>query len=572
MKKYILTSLLALLLPLCALAHDFVVDGVCYNVISEEHKLCEVTYFKKESGELHQNFYNDVVFIPETVDFDGKRYFVSAIGQYAFHSQNELLSVVMPKTIKTIDIAAFYRCKKLNSLTIPAGVEKIEFGAFMSLVSLKYLAVDEGNKVYDSRQGCNAIIETETNTLLIGCKSTTIPDGVEVIASNAFEPLCSRGGKSVAFDIPGSVKVIKEYAFHSCDWLSAVTLRDGLEEIGKQAFWGTSIESIVIPKTVEKIDPYAFYNTNQLKSIKVDKKNKVYDSRNGCNAIIESATHRLQVACSGTIIPDGVRIIGESSFYRKQIANVAIPKSVVEIEDYAFCSCELKGCLVVPGNVKTIGKQAFSVSKIDELVLEEGVEAIGNSAFSQCRNLRRIKLPASLKMFGSGKGEVKMFAGCELLEEIDLSIDNPYYFSNGYCIVEKSTLTLIAGIGLGQCFLNEGMQEYSPKRIAKGAFTDLYFLKNVYLPGTIEEIEQDAFKECSSIEYLYCGAKIPPLLAENFKSIAKRHLPFHERVELVVPEGTLEAYRNAPGWKDFKHIRELVVTHSSDKFYIPVVQ
>ena len=572
MKKSIWTCLLALLLPFGALAHDFMVDGVCYNVISEEYKLCEVTFFKKESGEMHRNFYKDVVLIPETVDFDGKRYFVSAIGRYAFNSQNELLSVVMPKTIRTIDIAAFYRCEKLNSLTIPAGVEKIEFGAFMSLVSLKYLAVDEGNKVYDSRNGCNAIIETETNTLLIGCKSTTIPDGVEVIASHAFEPLGFRGGKSVSFDIPGSVKVIKDYAFSDCDWLSAVTLHNGLEEIGRWAFHGTSIESIVIPKTVKKIDPAAFNRTNLLKSIKVEKGNKVYDSRQKCNAIIESDAHRLLVACSGTVIPDGVRIIGEGSFNGIQVTDVIIPQSVVEIEDCAFFSCAMKGRLLVPGSVKRIGKQAFSVSKIDELVLEEGVEAIGNSAFSQCRNLRRIKLPASLKMFGSGKGEVKMFAGCELLEEIDLSIDNPYYFSNGYCIVEKSTLTLIAGIGLGQCFLNEGMQEYSPKRIAKGAFTDLYFLKNLYLPGTIEEIEQDAFKECSSIEYLYCGAKIPPLLAENFKHIAKRHLPFHERVELVVPEGTLEAYRNAPGWKDFKHIRELVVTHSCDKFYIPVVQ
>ena len=556
MKKYIWTCLLVLLLPFGALAHDFMVDGVCYNVISEEYKLCEVTFFKNESGEMHRNFYKDVVLIPETVDFDGKRYFVSAIGRYAFNSQNELLSVVMPKTIRTIDIAAFYRCEKLNSLTIPAGVEKIEFGAFMSLVSLKYLAVDEGNKVYDSRQGCNAIIETETNTLLIGCKSTTIPDGVEVIASHAFEPLGFRGGKSVSFDIPGSVKVIKDYAFSDCDWLSAVTLHNGLEEIGRWAFHGTSIESIVIPKTVKKIDPAAFNRTNLLKSIKVEKGNKVYDSRQKCNAIIESDAQRLLVACSGTVIPDGVRIIGESCFHGMQVTDVVIPQSVVEIEDCAFFSCAMKGRLLVPGSVKRIGKQAFSVSKIDELVLEEGVEAIGNSAFSQCGNLRRVKLPSSLKMFGSGKGKTKMFAGCELLEEIDLSIDNPYYFSNGYCIIEKSTLTLIAGIGLGQCWLHVGMQEYSPKRIAKGAFYDLYYLKNIYLPETIEEIEQDAFEECSSIEFIYCGAKVPPLLAENFKSIAKRILPFHERVELVVPKGTLDAYRNAPGWKEFKHIHE----------------
>ena len=559
MKKCIWSCLLLFLLPFSALAHDFMVDGICYNIISEEHKQCEVTFFGMEPGEFFcKDYYKDVVFVPSTVEFNGNKYIVSAIGFNAFSSQDDLLSVVMPKTIMTIETGAFSSCKKLKSLTIPSSVVNIEHLAFVSLESLTYLAVEDGNEVYDSRKGCNAIIETGTNTLLIGCRNTTIPDGVEVINSYAFSPLCFRGGESVSFDIPGSVKVIKDYAFSDCDWLSEVTLHKGLEEIGKWAFTGTSIESVLIPETVKKIGFQAFYDIENLKSIKVDKGNKVYDSRNDCNAIIESDADSLVQACSTTTLPDGVRVIGEFSFHKTGVTDIVIPASVVEIERGAFFSCRLKGRLVIPGNVKRIGQDAFAVcSGIDELIVEEGVETIDNRAFSQCSGLRRAELPASMTKFGSGSDPVKIFAGCNLLENIDIAVDNPNFYSNGYCIIEKSTLTLIAGVGLGQCWLNEGMQEYSPKRIAKGAFYDLYHLKNIYLPETIEEIEQDAFKECSSIEYIYCGAKVPPLLAENFKSIAKRILPFHERVELVVPEGTLDAYRNAPGWKEFKHIREL---------------
>lgn len=555
MKKGFLLSVFALLFSQFLFAHDFMVDGICYNIISEEYKLCEVTYFKQESGAIKSNFYKDVVFVPETVEFGGSSYFVSAIGAGAFSGNDELLSVVMPNTVKVIENSAFSGCRQMKSITVPKSVEHIESGAFCALESLTYLSVDEDNPVYDSRCGCNAIIESSTNTLLYGCKTTEIPDGVEVIAMNAFEIVCNTA--HLTLDIPASVKVIDYCAFQTCDWLVGVTLHDGLEKIGDGAFRHTSIESITIPATVTEIEPAAFAGVNELKSIKVKRGNKVYDSRGGCNAIIESVSDRLVQACARTKIPEGVKVIGRNAFKGVEKGSVDIPSSVVELENGAFFGCGLRGKLVIPGSVKSIGEYVFTACRgIDSLVVGEGCEKIGTSAFSLCSALRHAKLPSTLKGFGSGSEYVLVFDGCSLLEEIELPNDNPSYYCNGDVIIEKSTLTVVAGCGLGHCQINKHLGEYSPKKISKGAFWGMQYLTALWLPGTIEEIEEGAFYDCPAIEFIHCANKVPPLLGKNFGLVSNSSwlLPVQERAVLIVPEGSLEAYRNAPGWKEFKHI------------------
>ena len=132
-----------MLLSQLGFAHDFMVDGICYNIISDEYRLCEVTYFKKQTGAIKRNFYKDVVFVPRTVDFGGNSYFVSAIGACAFSENDELLSVVMPNTIRMIGNSAFSGCRQMKSITIPKSVEYIENGAFCALESLSYLSVDD---------------------------------------------------------------------------------------------------------------------------------------------------------------------------------------------------------------------------------------------------------------------------------------------------------------------------------------------------------------------------------------------------------------------------------------------
>lgn len=552
-------SLLALLLPCLALAHDFIVDGICYNITSEADKTCEVTFNSDEKAKNgYRHYYKDVVFVPEKVNYSGKEYTVTAIGMDAFLRNEDLLSVVMPKTIVSIGQDAFANCPKLKSLTIPENVRDLQNFSFRGLPSLESLVVDEKNEFFDSREGCNAIIKTHSNALYVGCKNTVIPDGVKAIANDAF--MTCFGGRDIEpfeITVPKSVEVIEHQAFAGCSPLKAVNFSEGLKKIGGSAFIGTPIKRVVIPASVTEIDPGAFAACDSLKVIKVKRGNKVYDSRKGCNAIIESETGRLIVSCTATEIPEGVKIIATYAFVKSAIKEVKFPSSLELIEYSAFRDCRELKKVVVPGNVKVIESAAFSYSSIEEIIVEDGVEIIGGDAFAGCRKLKSVTLPVSLKK----KEEyyyASLFSGCRELERVRLGNDNETYYCNGNVLLEKETRTVIDGWGIDNCYVGNGYVRLKAKKIGRQAFMRHELLAKVTLPETLEEIETRAFYECKSLRLIECKAQVPPVLGKDVftVSIHDNTLPLQERTVVVVPKGTLEAYRNAPGWKEFKHIIE----------------
>lgn len=557
MKRNILVCLLALLLPCLAVAHDFEVDGIYYNITSEEKKTVEVTDpSDKKVVDGGYKFYKDVVFIPEKVSYGGKEYTVTAIGERAFEYNYELLSVVMPNTIRSIKEFAFNGCINLKSLTISSEVSEIGDYAFMGLSSLEHLAVDCHNKTFDSRGDCNAIIRTRTNTLLVGCKATVIPDGVEVIAGNAFISCQDSSIEPFELNFPPSVEIIEPFAFNCCYPLSAVTFSEGLRRIGRWAFIGTSIECLEIPASVTEIDEQAFISCDSLKVIKVRKGNKVYDSRKGCNAIIESATGRLLRGSEGTtIVPDGVKVISSCAFYGSKIKKIKLPSSLEAIERGAFMCCKELKKLVIPGSVRRIHYEILMDSGVEELVVENGVENIPQSAFYGCQKLRYVSLPESLKEFGR-YGAV--FVDCPELVRVDVDKDNEYYYSNGQVLVDKRTKTIIDGWGTEICNAADFPKKLLPTRIGDNAFRKHSLLRYVILPATIESVGDGAFSGCKSLLQLNCHAVVPPVLGKDVFKLDEVNgiviTPLQEMLNVYVPDEAYEAYRNAPGWKDFKDI------------------
>lgn len=557
MKKDIFVCLLALLLPCLAVAHDFEVDGIYYNITSEERKTVEVTDpSDKKVVDGGYKFYKDVVFIPEKVSYDGKEYTVTAIGESAFQYNYELLSIVMPNTIRSIKEFAFNGCISLKSLTISSAVSEIGDYAFMGLRSLEHLAVDSHNKTFDSRGDCNAIIRTRTNTLLVGCKTTIIPDGVEVIAGNAFISCQDTSIEPFELNFPPSVEIIEPFAFNCCYPLSAVTFSEGLRRIGRWAFIGTSIECLEIPASVTEIDEQAFISCDSLKVIKVRKGNKVYDSRKGCNAIIESATGRLLRGSEGTtIVPDGVKVISSCAFYGSKIKKIKLPSSLETIERCAFVCCKELKKLVIPGSVRKIHYEILMDSGVEEVIVENGVEEIPEYAFFECPKLRYVSLPESLKEFGR-YGAV--FVDCPELVRVDVDKDNEHYYSNGQVLVEKRTKTIIDGWGTEICNAADFPKELLPTRIGNNAFRKHSLLRYVILPATIESVGDGAFSGCKSLRQLNCHAAVPPVLGKDvFKHDEVNGIvitPLQEMINVYVPDEAYEAYRNAPGWKDFKDI------------------
>ena len=180
------------------------------------------------------------------------------IGMAAF-SNSGLTSISLPEKLKTIEDEAFRSCNSLESILIPSSVDSIGFMAFGYDNSLKSISVATGNSVYDSRNNCNAIIKTATNTLFVGCQNSFIPDGVEKIGQRAFS-YCE---ELISIIIPASVKSIDRFAFNECIKLESVTFNEGLETIGESVFYNCSaLTSITLPSTLYSIRGAAFANTN----------------------------------------------------------------------------------------------------------------------------------------------------------------------------------------------------------------------------------------------------------------------------------------------------------------------
>ncbi|MBQ2877456.1 MAG: leucine-rich repeat domain-containing protein [Bacteroidaceae bacterium] len=231
--------------------------------------------------------YTGNITIPETVEHNGAVYSVTAIGDFAFLRCSGLTSVTIPSSVTTIGEGAFYDCTDLTSVTIGNGVNTIGNSAFNGCTGLESvtipsnvttlgadafnncsgltsIVVESGNTRYDSREGCNAIIETATNTLITGCKNTVIPESVTEIGAYAF---CNCTGLT-SISMPNSVTKLGNNAFMNCTGLRSVTIGEGVTTIGDYAFNGcTNLETILIGKGVATIAYRAFYNCTGLASI-----------------------------------------------------------------------------------------------------------------------------------------------------------------------------------------------------------------------------------------------------------------------------------------------------------------
>ena len=223
-------------------AHDIAVanaDGVTiyYNFTNNQTEL-EVTY--QGSDSWYADYAGNVV-IPESVTYEGNTYSVTSIGRNAFTE-----------------------CRGLTEVTIPNSVTSIGSYAFVNGNGLEKIAVESSNPNFDSREDCNAIIETNSNELIVGCKKTIIPNSVASIGSSAFYN-CN-GLTEVT--IPNSVTSIGRSAFAFCNGLTEVTIPNSVTSIGDLAFALCSgLIEVTIGNSVTSIGEWAFSDCSSLTTL-----------------------------------------------------------------------------------------------------------------------------------------------------------------------------------------------------------------------------------------------------------------------------------------------------------------
>lgn len=577
--KQIFKPLITLIIAACALsgsAHDFEVDGIYYNIINGNE--ASVTY-RGTSYFQYSNEYTGDVTIPATVTYSGATFSVTAIEEWAFSNcinmtditiPNTVTSIVnyvfvgcsgltsvnipnsveaigsgafwnctgltsinLPNSLKSIDWNAFQGCKKLSSIIIPNSVTSINGNVFLYCNGLTSITVENGNPKYDSRNNCNAIIETATNTLITGCMNTVIPNSVTTIYNEAFRD-CS-GLTSI--DIPNSVTTINHFAFLGC----------------------TGLTYINIPSSVTSIGEYVFGSCSGLTSITVASDNPKYDSRDYCNAIIETATNKLKIGCMTTSIPNSVTSIGVCAFYGcSGLTSFTIPKTVTSIGNYAFEGCSgLTSFTSLATTPPTIYDNTFQTDVTSQAVLyipTWSVEAYQTADFWQ--NFSQIIGITIVDDF-----EVNGIYYHALTENTAMVISRPGeddFYSGDVVIPDSVTYEgytfAVTGIDDGafeDCFeLNSVVIGNAVESIGENAFQGCTDLTSVTIGSGVTTIGTRAFYYCNALETVTCQSTVPPEMASSncFTNAA------YTRAALRVPRQQIETYATADYWYRFNNI------------------
>lgn len=228
--------------------------------------------------------------------------------------------------------------------------------------------------------------------------SVSIPNTIVKLGDDAFQDCTS----ITSFSIPTSVKIIGDGVFWGCDAVKSITIPNSVTSLGWIAIcFCDKLEEVIISASVENIGSEFCEFCPNIKTIRVDSDNKKYDSRNNCNAIIETSSNKLILGCQKTTIPNTVTSIGESAFEGcSQRFSLSIPNSVVSIGKRAFYANGLTS-INLPSSIVEIGEYAFESSyNITELVLPKSLKRIEKGAFSWCDKLQSITIPSSIEFIG----------------------------------------------------------------------------------------------------------------------------------------------------------------------------
>ena len=505
--------MLIVIVQLPAFGYDFQIDTYLYNIkrdavgVYAEFAGCSERWM----GHGNESATTDIV-IPSEVTYADRTYPVRGIGPAALVIKRlYLTSLYIPKSIEYIDRKAYYD-----------GDVKI------SMECVTSIRVDADNPYWDSREDCNCLIETATNTIILAGQDAFIPSSVTDIDAEAF-----KGTKiTTAFTIPSTVKTIGQGAFRACS-MSSVSIEAPLELLPDDIFYRCSnLSDVKLPTSLKELGRNVFLECVSLSAISLPPTLTAigYSAFAGCSNI------------TSIELPSDVEIIGKYAFnHCKKLSTIQWSSALQVIDSGAFQDCDALTQVTLPTSVIEVHGGVFS--KCDNLVSLDmpSVELVGQMAFYSCPKLEKVSLPAikGFKDFKDYYGN-GCFEDCTSLRKVTLSD-------------ELATLPF-------QCFQNcTALKDINlPSALTRIEHRAFYGCKmeTIVLPERLKEINQYAFWDCTDLRRIILLAQTPPYLYENAFTTDTKHF----LSTLYVPEGTKPAYVASKRWNDFYFIEEFDAT------------
>lgn len=346
------------------------IDGLWYTLDSVNY--CATVGCRL--GSYGYEYSGDIV-IPEKVVYNDASYTVVGIEEQAFRGSS-ITSLIMPNTITTIGKSCFCYCYNLNPVILSENISELPSESFYEC-AIKSIDFPEGLKTIREKafKRCYSLrsvdlhgitaIEKEAFSECTALTSAVLPS-VDTIPARLFSD-CNKL-HSVVF--PEGVETISVQAFWNCAALQSVKFPESLVSIGTSAFVGCGLTSLFIPSKVNHIEMLAF-DYNPFSSIAVAADNAVFDSRNDCNAIIDTETNTLLLGCKATVIPDDVTSIGQCS----------------------FADCKGLTSIVIPATVRNVGGSTFSGCRdLQSVTFLTTTTDLGTRLFWNCTSLKTMKV------------------------------------------------------------------------------------------------------------------------------------------------------------------------------------
>ena len=447
---------------------------------------------------------------------------------------SHLRSIVLPERLKLIGNGALRGCSDLEEVIMPSTVRALDDDAFSGCYDLEYIMLSEN-------------LESIGDECFSGCsklKSINLPRSLDEIGKKAFKDT----------------------------GLQHVTLPSGLTKLGAAAFDGTPLTVLDLPASTQIINN-DLGTMKKLEEITVENGSRYYTYEDG---ILYDASGQVLLFCP---------MARKGSF--------SVPDDVTEIYRNAFAGSSLSD-IGLPSSLSNLGEYAFRKSHITGIVIPDGVAAIPKGAFSECDKLATVELPDRLTTIGESA-----FENCSSLRSIDLpdgvSILLPRTFKHCKSLVEASFPSALTGIGkevFEGCALRAIDLPQSLTTLGERAFKSCKGLTKVVVPDACTMLGKEAFRECAALTSIDLGSGVSSIgdnalretaittlvipqsatglgkkITEKCKSLTriechaivppKLESVSNNKVELYVPAESVNAYRSAKNWKNFKTILPL---------------